>query len=83
MFDKIIKTWDIDICFSNTLNHIDLEMDRTVKAFAGERSASDIWKPSVNAIDRSLIFIKFLSHMIHNGAHIVTNILSNGKYKFK
>lgn len=69
------------ILFSrNTLDHIDLEMDKAVRAFGSERSASGIWKPSVDVTDRVLIFLKYVSNIVHKSTRIVTNILSSGKY---
>ncbi|XP_050450054.1 uncharacterized protein LOC126850786 isoform X1 [Cataglyphis hispanica] len=61
----------------NTLDHIDLEIDKAIKAFGSELSASEIWKPSVDATDRILISLKFLSNAVHKGSRIVTSILNN------
>lgn len=64
------------------MDHIDLEVDKAIKAFGSERSASEIWKPSIDASDRILILMKYLSNIVHKGSRIVTNILNNSKYFF-
>lgn len=61
------------------MDHIDLEIDKAIKAFGSERSASEIWKPSIDATDRILILLKYLSNVVHKSSRIVTNILNNGK----
>ncbi|RLU15876.1 hypothetical protein DMN91_011632 [Ooceraea biroi] len=68
----------------NTLEHIDLEMDKTVKAFSSQNSASDVLKRSSSApkvIDNVLIFVKYLSNFVHKGARIAINILNRGTGK--
>ncbi|XP_029170086.1 LOW QUALITY PROTEIN: uncharacterized protein LOC114939826 [Nylanderia fulva] len=62
----------------NTLDHVDLEIDKAIKAFGSEHSASEIWKPSVDPSDRILILLKYVSNIIHKGSRIITNILNRG-----
>ncbi|XP_072756384.1 uncharacterized protein Ldd isoform X2 [Anoplolepis gracilipes] len=69
---------NMGVDWRNTLDHIDLEIDKAIKAFGSERSASEIWKPSVDVSDRVLILLKYLSNVVHKGSRIVMNILNNG-----
>lgn len=63
----------------NTLDQLDLEIDKTVKAFGSELSAKEIWHSTVKDSDRILIFLKYISNFVHKGVRIVTNILNKGK----
>ncbi|KAL6258986.1 hypothetical protein P5V15_008908 [Pogonomyrmex californicus] len=65
----------------NTLDHIDLEIDKAIKSFGSDYSASEVWQPSVNDTDRILILLKYFSNVIHKSARIVTNILKDGTGK--
>ncbi|XP_067204074.1 uncharacterized protein ldd isoform X2 [Linepithema humile] len=68
--------------WGNTLNHIDLEIDKAVKVFNSDRTASEIWlTKSVDLTDRVLILLKFLSYTIHKSVRVATNILNNGMGK--
>lgn len=69
----------VNFCLRNTLDHIDLEIDKAIASFGSDLSASEIWKPSVNVTDRFLISLKYLSNVIHKSARIVTDILKSGK----
>ncbi|XP_019697173.1 ATP-binding cassette sub-family A member 13 isoform X1 [Harpegnathos saltator] len=60
------------------LDHIDSEIDKTVKAFKSDLSASKIWRSTVNETDRMLILLKYVSNFVHKGARVATNILSKG-----
>ncbi|XP_024889665.1 ATP-binding cassette sub-family A member 13 isoform X1 [Temnothorax curvispinosus] len=65
----------------NTLDHIDLEIDKAIAPFGSDLSASKVWKPSVNVTDRVLIFLKYASNVIHKTARVVSGILKNGTGK--
>ncbi|XP_011684588.1 PREDICTED: uncharacterized protein LOC105447955 isoform X2 [Wasmannia auropunctata] len=65
----------------NTLNHIDLELDKAIPSFDSDLSANGIWKSSVNVTDRILIFVKYISNVVHKSARIVTDILKSGTGK--
>lgn len=65
------------------MDHIDFEMDKAIASFGSDLPASEIWTPSVNATDRILIFLKYLSNVVHKSARIVTNILKDGKQIFE
>ncbi|KAG5315958.1 ABCAD protein, partial [Acromyrmex insinuator] len=67
--------------WKNTLDHIDLEIDKGIASFGSDLSASEIWKPSVNVTDRVFIFIKYLSNVIHKSTRIITDILKSGTGK--
>jgi len=69
----------VNVCLRNTLDHIDLEIDKAIASFGNNLSASKIWKPSVNVTDRILIFVKYLSNVVHKSARVVTDILKSGK----
>ncbi|XP_014474957.1 PREDICTED: ATP-binding cassette sub-family A member 13 isoform X2 [Dinoponera quadriceps] len=81
--DKIVdeRLPEMKTDWKNTLDHIDLEIDKTVKAFGSELSASNIWKPEVDDTDRILILLKYVSNFIHKGVRIVTNVLNKGTGK--
>jgi len=69
----------IYLCSRNTLEHIDLEMDKTVEAFSSQYSASYISKrSSLKITDKVLILLKYFSNFIHKGARIAINILNRG-----
>ncbi|XP_018348552.1 PREDICTED: uncharacterized protein LOC108752306 [Trachymyrmex septentrionalis] len=67
--------------WKNTLDHIDLEIDKGIASFGSDLSANEIWKPSVNVTDRVFIFIKYLSNVIHKSTRIITDILKSGTGK--
>ncbi|KAL0111880.1 hypothetical protein PUN28_013230 [Cardiocondyla obscurior] len=67
--------------WGNTLDHIDLEIDKAIASFNSDLSASKIWNPSVNATDRILIFLKYASNVVHKSARIVINILQSSTGK--
>jgi len=70
----------IYLCSRNTLEHIDLEMDKTVEAFSSQYSMSDVSRRSsaFKISDKVLIFLKYFSNFVHKGARIVINILNRG-----
>ncbi|XP_032690190.1 uncharacterized protein LOC116853290 isoform X2 [Odontomachus brunneus] len=67
--------------WKNTLDHVDMEIDKAVKAFRSDLSASTIWKPTVDDIDRVLILLKYVSNFVHKGVRIAANILNEGTGK--
>ncbi|CAK9819447.1 ATP-binding cassette sub-family A member 13 [Anthophora plagiata] len=59
----------------NSLNYIDLELDKTVAVFHSNLSANDVWKPSVPIEKRILVLLAFLSHAVHKLTITATEIL--------
>ncbi|XP_076548743.1 lipid droplet defective isoform X1 [Osmia lignaria lignaria] len=59
----------------NTLDYIDMELDKTVSAFQSNLSADGIWKPAIAVEDRILVLTKFLSHLVHKTTKTVSEIL--------
>lgn len=59
-----------------------MELDKILPAFKSDLSAGGVWEPSISIENRVLVQVKFVSHVIHRGTKIATNILRKGEYEY-
>ncbi|KAK2584735.1 hypothetical protein KPH14_007066 [Odynerus spinipes] len=62
----------------HVLDYIDLGLDEAIKIFKTNQTLSEVWEPGTNEMDRMLVSVKYLSHVLHKTLSLVTSILQDG-----